>query len=391
MISVYLCYSQYVSDKSSLSHAKQQRQIRRNNMKERVTIQDIADALGVSRNTVSKAINNTGVLAEATREKVLKKAVEMGYKQFSYINLAKDRSPLVSLNMADEKPAPAGMISLLTTRFLSNSHFSSTMLDRVQRELSFFGYSFSIHHVSDEDLASRRLPRSLDLSAVSGIVCVEVFDYAYSLYLCSLEVPILFVDGPAPVNEDALPSDMLVMNNRTGIYAFIREMKNRGKTKIGFVGDYLHCTSFYERYLFYRNAMYTWGLPIDEHFVIGPAPDLPPYPHPDDYQKYLFYSLKKMGKLPEVFFCANDFVAIDLLQCLRKMDVRVPEDVYLCGFDDSPESRVITPRLTTIHIHSQVMGYSAAHLLLSRIKYPTMNYRTIYTETSLIYRESTGD
>ena len=56
-------------------------------MAERITIQDIADALGLSRNTVSKAINNTGILADATREKVLKKAIEMGYKQFSYVNI----------------------------------------------------------------------------------------------------------------------------------------------------------------------------------------------------------------------------------------------------------------------------------------------------------------
>ena len=49
-------------------------------MAERITIQDIADALGLSRNTVSKAINNTGILADATREKVLKKAIELGYK-----------------------------------------------------------------------------------------------------------------------------------------------------------------------------------------------------------------------------------------------------------------------------------------------------------------------
>ena len=55
------------------------------NMK-KVTIQDIADALGVSRNTVSKAINNADGLADATREKILQKAVEMGYKQFSYVS-----------------------------------------------------------------------------------------------------------------------------------------------------------------------------------------------------------------------------------------------------------------------------------------------------------------
>ena len=51
----------------------------------KVTIQDIADELGISRNTVSKAINNADGLAEATRNKILEKATEMGYKQFSYI------------------------------------------------------------------------------------------------------------------------------------------------------------------------------------------------------------------------------------------------------------------------------------------------------------------
>ena len=55
-------------------------------MANKVTIQDIADALGISRNTVSKAINNTGILADSTREKILKKAAEMGYKQFSFLS-----------------------------------------------------------------------------------------------------------------------------------------------------------------------------------------------------------------------------------------------------------------------------------------------------------------
>ena len=53
----------------------------------KVTIQDIADELGISRNTVSKAINNADGLAEATRVKILQKATEMGYKQFSYIKV----------------------------------------------------------------------------------------------------------------------------------------------------------------------------------------------------------------------------------------------------------------------------------------------------------------
>ena len=82
----------------------------------RVTIQDIADALGISRNTVSKAINNTGVLAEATREKVLKKAVEMGYKQFSYINL-------------DDSLRPSILVDNITAAWDDSDHMQELLYD----------------------------------------------------------------------------------------------------------------------------------------------------------------------------------------------------------------------------------------------------------------------
>ena len=77
-------------------------------MGKRITIQDIADSLGVSRNTVSKAINNTGVLADATRDKILQKAAELGYKQFSYL------SPAVSV------PKPEICEIALFTRAMPN-------------------------------------------------------------------------------------------------------------------------------------------------------------------------------------------------------------------------------------------------------------------------------
>ena len=63
-------------------------------MATKVTIQDIASELQLSRNTVSKAINNTGVLADATREKILRKAAEMGYKQFAYLPLFQENAAI---------------------------------------------------------------------------------------------------------------------------------------------------------------------------------------------------------------------------------------------------------------------------------------------------------
>lgn len=373
----------------------------------RVTIQDIADALGVSRNTVSKAINNTGVLADSTRDKILQKAIEMGYKQFSYVALAQggirgnEQTQTPALNpilaplsdMSSQTPATHGIIALFTSALLGNSHFSSTMLDKMNRELSQLGYSVTIHRVLYEEIHSLKLPNSFIKEQTDAIICIEMFDLNYANMVCDLGLPTLFVDCPVSMDTTAPKADCLLMNNRSEIISLIHEMKRRGKTRIGFLGDKKHCMSFWQRYLAFRESMEILELPYEERYCLtGPetnSPD-PSIPH---YYDYLAEGLTKMKKdgLPDVFLCANDFVAIDALQVFRRIGVSVPDDVYLCGFDDSPESRIVTPPLTTIHIHSQIMGFSAVHLLISRIMNPTLNYRTIYTETSLIYRESTGD
>lgn len=153
----------------------------------------------------------------------------------------------------------------------------------------------------------------------------------------------------------------------------------------------MHCHSFFERYMGYRDAMYMLGLPIYDEYCILKNKEGVRNPSSCEYKEYLTECLKKIKNLPDVFICANDFVALDAMDVLKKLGYSIPDDVYLCGFDDSPESKIVTPSLTTIHIHSQIMGFSAVHLLISRIKEPSLNYRTMHTETSLIYRASTED
>ena len=72
------------------------------------------------------------------------------------------------------------------------------------------------------------------------------------------------------------------------------------------------------------------------------------------------------------------------------MGKSVPDDVMLCGFDDAPESRIVSPPLTTVHIHTQIMAFTATHLLMSRIKEPSLDYRVVHTDSNLILRESTN-
>lgn len=337
----------------------------------KVTIQDIADELGVSRNTVSKAINNAEGLAEATRARILQKAIEMGYKQFSYIKEQTKGNP-------EQETPGKGEIALLIGDAIDGAHFASLMLDKLKKELSQWGYTLITHRVERENFLCRTLPFSFNAKQARAVICIEMFDRAYDEMLCTLGLPVLFVDGPHKRDGIDLPADQLYMDNTTAITRFVNDMLVRGKRRIGFIGDYEHCQSFFERYTAFRCAMLMAGVPVDERFCIKVL-------NPEQLTNYLV----SMKEFPEVFICANDFVADDAIYVLRKLGKSVPEDVLFCGFDDSPQSRIMTPSLTTVHIHTQIMAVAAMQLLVSRIEQPSLDYRTVHTETELIYRDST--
>ena len=351
-------------------------------MATKVTIQDIASELQLSRNTVSKAINNTGVLADATREKILRKAAEMGYKQFAYLPLFQEgaaKTAGLSILPSDKRE-----IAMLTTQFLSSSHFSSMMLDRFQAEIDHLHSGMTIHRISPIELKEKKLPSSLDIQRTAGIICIEVFDYDYAQMLCDLDVPLLFVDTPVMDMRPPLKADRLYMENRIEIQNAVAHMVQRGKKRISFAGDKNHCQSFFERYMAYKDAMEYFGLTEGLSTCAMPSGQ-------QNYPVSLYETIRRFKTMPDAFVCANDFVAMDLVKALNELGYSVPDDIWVCGFDDSQEASYFSPHLTSIHIHEQIMGYTAANLLMTRIEEPSLNYRTVYTETNLILRESTGD
>lgn len=344
-------------------------------MAKRVTIQDIADTLGLSRNTVSKALNNVAGLSDSTRKLVLKTAMEMGYKQFAFMGAFQDLKPKDETTSVVEGP---NEIALITTVYIDRSHFASLTLDALQYELSQRGYVLNTHRVSHDQLAACELPLTLRLENTAAIICIEMFDPDYCNFICDLGIPTLFFDGPARLHGFSLNSDQLLMDNTAGIMQLVDDMAKRGIERIGFVGDWTHCQSFFERYLAFRNAMHLAGLPMDERYCIR-----------HNKVTSIGSRLAALEELPELFVCANDFVLIDVLRPLRKQGFDVPRDVLLAGFDDSSESRSWMPSFTTIHIHTQAMAYNAMELLMSRIQEPKLEYRRMYVQTDLIYRQST--
>ena len=238
--------------------------------------------------------------------------------------------------------------------------------------------------ISPIELKEKKLPSSLNIQRTAGIICIEVFDYDYAQMLCDLDVPLLFVDTPVMDMRPPLKADRLYMENRIEVQNAVAHMVQRGKKRISFAGDKNHCQSFFERYMAYKDAVEYFGLTEGLSTCAMPSGQ-------QNYPVSLYETIRRFKTMPDAFVCANDFVAMDLVKALNELGYSVPDDIWVCGFDDSQEASYFVPRLTSIHIHEQIMGYTAANLLMTRIEEPSLNYRTVYTETNLILRESTGD
>ncbi len=344
-------------------------------MKKRITVQDIADDLGLSRNTVSKALNGTGNVAAETKDLIFQKAAELGYKQFSFLSVP---------GPVPEKPFANREIALFTCSVPGSQYLSSTLLDSFQKKISSLGYRLTIYMLRKDAIASCSFPENFNQSSTDAVLVMELFDRAYTDFLCSADIPTLFVDSFANLHHETIASDILYMENTGSVYRLIRHLLDSGCKTIGYVGDRLHCQSFYERWQGYQSAMENFGGQDCTELCICEE-DSAPYQNPD----WLAGKIKSLPFLPDAFFCANDYLAICTIKALKTIDGSLPGTIKVAGFDNSNESQIIEPALTTVAIHGAEMGYVATNLLLDRIQYPDAPHTVTYVQTDTVYRSST--
>lgn len=340
----------------------------------RVTIQDIADACGLSRNTISKIFNGRGAVPEATKAFVLAKAREMGYLQ------ALQPVPAPA-------PAAAGRnIALLTHSKPSLHNFGSLFITNFTDQICRSGYNLKIFEIGDEEYAQKVLPPHYVPEDISAIIMIELFDREYTRMVCSLGLPVLLVDSYADAYNDLLECDLVYMENYASTIAMTRRMIEAGARSLGFVGDVNHCGSFRERWNGFRSAMVDANLPIDTSLCIL-ADDSEPYGEVD----WMLASLQALPRIPDGFVCCNDFIAIRTMQALRAMGLSVPEDVMITGFDGTNEAALVNPSVTTARIPCAEIGRLAADMLMEHIVHPGRPCQTAYVRTTPIWRESTRD
>lgn len=333
-------------------------------MAEKVTIQDIADALGLSRNTVSKALNNHPQIPDQTRDKIIQKAADLKYKNYSQMKIRN--------------------IALITRGDINAISFYSETIRGIETSLSANGYNLILTLVKPEDISSGILPVNIQQSNLDGIISVEIFDRQYMQKVLNTGIPTVFIDSLPNSMFEHHKYDVIMVENELSTYQLTKDLIDRGHQDIGFIGDVNHCRSFYERWLGFTRALSQGGLSDSSQFSIQ-LEDTNPYLSVD----WKTSQIKSLKKLPTAFVCANDDIAICVIRSLKSLGYQIPTDIEVTGFDDVPNSAIIEPALTTVHTYPYELGIRVVESLMNRIDQPDRHNETVYLETSLVWRQST--
>ena len=338
-------------------------------MKKTVTIQDIANTLGMSRNTVSKALNGKHVPVK-TRNAVISAAIEMGYKGYKLAAI------------------PEGSLShkrfvILSTRLLMNITFFISVLKGIEETL--MDYDIDLVQFSITNAASfTKFKRYLADAKVDGIICMEFFEPDYITQLLEQGIPLVFFDFPLQMTSLRGSFDIILPESETSVRNFCMELiREEGCKTFGYVGDYRHCRSFYERFVGMREALFLSGLPVDLRYSILE----------DDSVGYtpekLSQILDRLPQLPDCFVTANDSIAINLITALKGKKIHIPKDVKVVGFDNNPKAKNLNPQLTSFNVDKVALGKKITALLQERVSNPTQANQVIHIASKVIVRGTT--
>lgn len=220
---------------------------------EKVTMKDIADALNISRVTVSKAFNNQTGVSDSLRELIFEKAKELGYAKLPY--------QILEQPLEDQRT-----VSLIVSR-PDSALFWTNIIHRMAQELSNYKVNLLYTYVPSVYTKSFSLPPILQNGSVDGIVVLNVYDAEILGMVNVLSAPKVFLDTVPTLSDRELNGDLMLIEGFRTEYDITNTLIQDGHTEIGFLGDINYALTNLERYHGYCNCMENRGLPSAQNTV----------------------------------------------------------------------------------------------------------------------------
>ncbi len=339
------------------------------NLNKKRTIYDIAKELKLAPGTISKVLNKTGNVSESTRERVLSYIKKVGYVPTSSARMLKSkRTYTIGVVFTEESE-----IGLEHSFFSSILQAFKSYVENEGYELSFIVRKLGKNHLSYYQWCMNK--------RVDGVYIVvgDINDQGLHEILDS-KIPAVSTDMFLPGLHT------VVSDNEQGIRISLEYVKNVLKKKhVAMIGGPVTSKAFVERLIHFRKYVEKYQFETTEEDIVlsesfGFTGGL------NAVRKLL----NQTAKRPEVILAASDDIALGVLKGLRDLEIKVPEEIQVIGFDDIAFAKHFTPALTTIAQNRHLLGETAAKMLIQLMEHPEQQIDEVITlPVQLIERETT--
>ncbi|MDG5789898.1 LacI family DNA-binding transcriptional regulator [Evansella sp. AB-P1] len=338
-----------------------------------MNIDDIAKLANVSKSAVSLALNGKQGVSKQTRDKILKIAEEHGYKRRSF---SKEESTSRSNFLRFVACTNTGIVS---EQYQSLSFFMA-LINNIDNISASKGYSLIISSINSENL-EKDIFKLENEQRSSGIILLGTNLTNQQIKIVERCQPNLVVLDTCSETENI---DFIVMNNTLGARQAGKHLINLGHTKIGYVESNSRIYNFEKRKEGFLNAINENGLTIGKENFYKMFPTVV-----SSQEEFKQKIMKNKNNLPTALFCECDYMAISVIKSLTELNIKVPEDISVIGFDNIFETQVVSPELTTIHVRVNEIASVGVSRLIDKIEKNDDTSMKIFIDTEVVERKST--
>lgn len=329
-----------------------------------VTIYDVAKEAGVSIATVSKALNDSYTIPEQTKEMIRDVAERLGYRPNARAkNFARQASGTVLFitdfyqNIAFENPHMFEIISGIIS-YLDDKDYALTLKPLTKQAAPMY----------IRDIIRQR-------SADALIIHAHILSTELAAILSRVEFPYLVIGKPefrcnvCWIDVDHEQAGQLAANY----------LLDKGYRRMALIMGREEDALAQSRLAGIRRAM------AEEELNVEVLYNESPYSLNDEALDRLLLEHPR----PEVLLCGNNHLALHCLQHIRRLGLKIPQDIALLTFDNYPFSMLTDPAITAVEVDMHDMGINAARFVLQRIRKPNLQTQSYCTSPCILEREST--
>jgi len=339
----------------------------------KISLADVAKSLGVSKTLVSLVLNDRGDekgINKDTQQRVRDKVKELNYKPNQFARgLRIGKSNTIGMVVAD----------------ISNS-FYAKMCRSIEDHCNLNGYNLIICSSDENSEKESELIQMLIDRQVDGLIISTTQNNNTDIvHLIKNKFPFVLIDR----NSSKTETNYVVVDNKEGAKKVVNHLVKLGNSSIGHLTiSPSHLSTIKERTQGYKDGLIANGLKVNSNLIREVSFD--------NLKNDVFKHVKELLSAPNkvtALFVANNNIAVACLECLKEMEMRIPQDVALVSFDDIDAFKLCSPPITAVSQPIEQMGKEAVDIILSEINDGTTigKFKKSSLPTELIIRKSCGN